>query len=469
MTRKVEVAIIGSGTAGLNAMGQVIRAGVKDWLLINGGPTGTTCARVGCMPSKVLIQAADDLHRRDFLTKEGIRGGESLTADMAEALAYVRTLRDMFVGGVRKNSAPRLEGHFIDGYAKFVGPTTLEVDGETIEADRIVIAAGSTPVLPAAWAAFGDRVMTTDTFFEQETLPGSMGVLGLGVIGLELGQALARLGVDVVGVDMLETIGGLSDPAVSAKAVEIVGHDLPLWLGAAAELEEAEGGKLKITAGDKTKVVDKVLVSLGRRPNLDALNLAALGVPLDKRGLPPVDPQTMRIGDLPVFLAGDITGDKAILHEAADEGKIAGYNAGRNENRRFRRKVWLGITFCDPNIVTVGATWKDLEGRDDVVVGERDFAMQGRSRIMGHAAGLIRLYAEKATAKLLGAAMVVPRGEHLGHLLAWAIQDGKTALDLTRMPFYHPVVEEGLQNALDDILHKSDLKVDGIPTLPFAD
>ena len=459
--RKVDVAIIGSGTAGLNAMGRVKRAG-KDFVLINGGEPGTTCARVGCMPSKAIIQVAEDFHRRGLFAREGIEGGEHLKVNIPEAMEHTRDLRDTFVDRVLSNSTDHLsEDVFIQQYARFVEPGVVELeDGQRIRADKFVIATGSTPIVPEAWKVFGDRIVTTDEFFELEDLPPSMAVIGLGVIGLELGQTIARLGVEVTGIDLAENIGGISDPEVNKAAIEVIGKEFPLWLGQEAEITEEANGRLRVTAGENSVVVDKVLASLGRRPNLDRLGLENLGIELDARGIPAYNPNTMQIGDHPLFLAGDINGDRPILHEAGDEGKIAGYNAAHDEIRAFRRKTPLAIVFSDPNIISVGSRFADLEP-DSFKVGEMKVAPVGRALIMGKNRGTIRVYADKDSGKLLGAEMVTPRGENLAHLLAWCIQKEMTVGELIQMPFYHPVMEEALQAALTSLYHQVEAKNPG--------
>ena len=184
-------------------------------------------------------------------------------------------------------------------------------------------------------------VLTTDTFFELEELPDSVAVIGLGVIGLELGQAMARLDIKVAGFDALENIAGLDDEVVNRTAVDTLGKEFPLHLGQPATISES-GDKLLVSAGDVSVEVDAVLASLGRRPNLDRLALENLGQPLDQRGLPEYNPNTMQIGDTSVFFAGDINGDLAILHEAGEEGRIAGLNAASDTIRAFRRKTPLG-------------------------------------------------------------------------------------------------------------------------------
>jgi len=462
MTKKVDVAIIGSGTTGLNAMGQVRRAG-KSFVLINGGELGTTCARVGCMPSKAFIQVAEDFHRRHVFERHAIEGGGDLAIEVEELMEHVRGLRDIFVDRVMGGSTDELDEEFIEGYAQIIAPNRLKVGDIEIEAESIIIATGSTPIMPAAWRELGDRIITTDDFFEQESLPESMAVIGMGVIGLELGQALSRIGVSVTGVDALENISGLTDPVVNKTAIDLMEQEFPIWFGQPAELSVA-GNKLRVTAGENEIEVDKALVSIGRTPNLSGLGLENLGVTLDDRGLPDYDPQTMQIGDLPVYLAGDVNADLPILHEAGEEGKIAGYNAAHQGIKKFQRKTFLGITFCDPNIVMVGAPWSELEGRDDVVVAEMPMGPVGRALIMAKNKGVIRVYAEKQSGRLLGGAMIAIKGESLGHLLAWAIQQKMTVNDALQMPFYHPVIEEALQGALNMLL----AQVDDQPDIPVG-
>ncbi len=449
MQRNVDIAIIGAGTSGLNALSEVRKTG-KSYVLINGGELGTTCARVGCMPSKAFIQVAEDYHRTNVFDRYGIEGQQDLTINQQEAMEHVRDLRDIFVDRVMGNSTDEMGNELIEGYAQFLNPNVLQVGNELIGAKSFVIATGSRPRIPESWQRFGDRILTTDDFFELDTLPKTLAVVGMGAIGLELGQALHRYGVKVTGIDQISQIAGLSDPVVNRTSIDILGSEFPIWLGAAAHIQEQDG-KLKISAGEKTTFVDKVLVSVGRIPNLDRLGLDKLGISLDSEGLPPFNPNTMQITGRPIFIAGDTTGDRPILHEAGDEGKIAGYNASHDEILPFKRKPALTITFCDPNIVTVGTPWSELAERADIAVGEMRFGPVGRALIMAKNKGIMRLYAEKTSGKLLGGAMIAPRGENLGHLLAWSLQQSLSVHDLLKMPFYHPVIEEALQAALYDL------------------
>lgn len=448
--KRVQVAIIGAGTAGLVALSEVRKA-TEDYVLIDDGPLGTTCARVGCMPSKALIQAAHDYHRRHALHERGIGGAEGLTVDIPGVLRHVRRMRDRFTQGmVRKTEA--LGDRLVRGHVRFVEPGVLNVDGAAIRAQRIIVATGSRPVVPAPWRDWGDRVITSDTLFELEDLPGSMAVIGMGIIGLELGQALARLGVDVVGVDQMERIAGLTDSAVNEYAARTLGAEFPLWLGAPAEITES-GQRLSLVAGGHRKEVDAILVAVGRAPRVDDLGLDALGVSLRDNGLPEYDAETLRVGSLDLFIAGDANGDRPILHEAWNDGLVAGYNAVQSDPHCFVQRTPLHITFSDPSIAIAGRSRAGLQD-GDILIGAASFEQQGRAVIRGENRGLLHLYAESETGTLLGAEMMAPDGEHLAHLLAWSIQQRLTVCDLVKMPYYHPTIEEGLQQAVRDIVRR---------------
>ena len=443
----VSVAIVGAGTAGLAALREV-RDRTSDFVLINGGPYGTTCARVGCMPSKTLIAAANAFHARTKLDEFGIRGADRLVADIPAVLHRIRSLRDHFVAGVLR-ATEDLGDRSIAGYARLDGPGRLIVGDRVIHARQIILAPGSSPIVPKPWHALGNRILTSDTLFDQIDLPPRIGVVGLGPLGIEMAQALARLGIEVHGFDAVEQVAGISDEKVSAAVRDIFANEFAVHLGAEVELAEVDDS-VEIRWNDRSVVVDKVIVAVGRRPNLEGLGLETLGVPLDETGMPEVDPSTMRIPGTSVLLAGDANGDRPLLHEAADEGNIAGLNATSDEPIRLTRRTPLSIVFCDPEIASVGQMAKDLDP-ETTLIGEMSFVNQSRARIMQENRGLLRLYATRQEGRLLGAEMAVPAAEHMAHLLALAIGQELTVHDLLRMPYYHPTLEEGFRTALRTI------------------
>ncbi len=449
--RKVKYAIIGAGTSGLSAL-SAVRYETDSFVMINGGALGTTCARVGCMPSKTLIQSANQYHKRKLFSEFGLKGADLLSIDDEAVLKRVRRLRDRFRGSVQSATTDTLKDHqLIEGFTKFIGPNQLEVNGEVIEAERIIIATGSRPVVPESWLLLHHKLLTSDDIFELESLPKRVAVIGLGIIGLELGQALSRLGVEVICFEMQNTLGGLSCPAVVDEAIKILRNEFSIHLGVAAELENTATG-VKVKSDGLSFEVDAILASLGRRPNIDHLDLGAAGIKVDKQGMPTFDVNTMQIQDLPIFIAGDANGFRPILHETAYEGKIAVLNAmAFPEVQAYRRKTPLGIAFSDPEIGFFGLNYQELDLTGTEVVSFNLHKNNGRAIVMAEDHGVISLYADKQTKKLLGGEMMMPRAEHFTHLLAWAVENEMTVLDLVKMPFYHPVLEEAIQSTINQL------------------
>ncbi|CAN7391878.1 dihydrolipoyl dehydrogenase [Acidovorax sp. Leaf78] len=471
MSEPLDTIIIGAGTAGLAALREV-RKRTSRYLIVNDGPWGTTCARVGCMPSKTLIEAANAFHRRHAFEEFGIRGGDALSADIPAVLQRVRALRDDFVAGVMK-ATDNLGHASISGRATLLGPGTVDIDGKVYQAKSIVIATGSRPKVPEEWLAFGDRMLTTDTLFEQATLGPRIAVVGMGAIGVELSQALARLGLQVAAFSTGDTLAGLSDPGLNEELAALLKKDMVLHTGEPAQLREVAGG-IEVSSGPNRVVVDQVIAAMGRTPNIEHLGLDTLGVPLDKRGLPQVDPKTLQVGSLRVFMPGDANTQVPLLHEAADEGHIAGMNTMADTPTRFQRRTPLAIVFCDPNIATVGQRLEDLDPTH-TVTGTVGFADQGRARAALHNHGRLLVHADKITGRLLGAELCAPDGEHLAHLLALAIHRELTVQCLLGMPIYHPTLEEGLRTALRDVARQlpdgsaSDLATCGGLGVPALD
>jgi dihydrolipoamide dehydrogenase len=454
-SRRVDVAVIGAGTAGLAAYRAAVAEGARA-LLVEAGVHGTTCARVGCMPSKLLIAAAEAAHHARHAGPFGVTC--SVAVDGRAVMERVRAERDRFVGFVVRGVEAIPADDKMVGRARFVAPGVLDVDGERIDARAVVIATGSSPFVPAMFDVVRAHVAVNDDVFGWPGLPESIAVFGGGVVGIEIGQALHRLGVRVRIFGRGGAVGPLTDPAVKSAAIRALSDELPFHpdarvtnLGAGTDAGRVAIGFEDHAGERRVESFAHVLVATGRRPNVTGLGLFDANLVLDGRGVPVFDRATMQCGESPVFVAGDASDDAPLLHEAADEGRIAGRNAARFPSIvRGERRTRLAIAFSDPQIALVGSTFADLADRDDVVIGEVSFEDQGRSRVMRQNRGLCRLYAQRGTGRFLGAELAAPRAEHLGHLLAWAHQVGMTVDTMLTMPFYHPVVEEGLRTALRD-------------------
>ena len=462
-TLSTDVAIIGAGTAGMNARREVERAG-KRHVLIESGPYGTTCARTGCMPSKLLIAAAEAVHSARRAPVFGVNiAPEAIRVDGQAVLERVRSERDRFVGYNARpleELAPELKVH---GRARFVGPNELAVDDHTrVHAQAIVIATGSTPIVPDLLAPLGDRLLTTDSLFELNSLPASLAVFGTGAIGLELGQALAHLGVRVTFYNPFDALGSFTDPVIDARFRELLGAELDLALGAEQLAIEEQTDGVVVRHRDPRGVqherhFELVLAAVGRRPQLADLDLAAAGLVLDDRGMPHFSRETSQCGDAPIFIAGDVDGFRTILHEASDEGRMAGANAASYPQlSKHVRRVPLNIGFTTPQLAMVGKTHKEASA-SELAIGEVSFENQGRARVLAQNQGHLRLYATRCDKVLVGAELFAPAAEHLAHLLAWSIQQELTIDALLRLPVYHPTLEEGLRTALRDAARQLDL------------
>ena len=456
-TLQTDVAIIGAGTAGMSAYRAAL-AHTPRVLVIEAGAYGTTCARVGCMPSKLLIAAAEVAHTIAHAGRFGVHGGP-LRVDGPAVMARVRSERDRFVGFVVDAVAQWPAEHRLLGHARFVDDHTLQVGPVRVQAERIVIATGSSPALPTAWRdRLGELLIVNDDVFDWQDLPRSVAVMGTGVIGLELAQALHRLGVRVRLYGRGNRVGPLTDPALQALARRVFADALPLTLQASHFDVRRDGGGVVVAAGAdaasaQQEHFDLLLAATGRRANVDQLGLAQTALPLDPSGIPVYDRRTGQVGNSAVFIAGDAGEDRPLLHEAADEGRIAGDNAGRFPDVRVRpRRAPLAVVFSEPQMALAGASHAELL-RAGVAfkTGSVSFEDQGRSRVIGRNQGALQVYAESATGRFLGAEMLGPAAEHIGHLLAWSVQRGDTVQQMLDSPFYHPVIEEGLRTALRNL------------------
>ena len=450
--RKVDVAILGAGTAGLSARRAAKAAGATA-VMIDPGPFGTTCARVGCMPSKLLIAAADVAHTARDAEPFGVQVSD-VKVDGRAVMKRVQAERDRFVGFVNEAiETAKEERELIVGRGHVTGPGKIRVDDHTeVSFERLVVATGSHSFTPPPFRGIEHVMLTNEEIFEMEDLPDSLLVVDLGVIGLELGQALARLGVRVTLVGLGGMIGPRTDPAVKQEALEVFGRELDLHPEYTLHGIDPVDGGVRVRFADskgveRDEVFEKVLMAAGRMPNLNNLGLENIGVTAEDR----IDFLSMQLGNHPVYVAGDVNATRPLLHEAAHEGRTAGRNAAVHPNVEYpNRLASMGVVFTDPQIGMVGKSYAEL-GPCEAVVGEVDYGRQGRARVHRKNAGRVRVYADKNSGVLLGAELFGPAAEHLSHLLAWVVQQELTVTEVLKMPFYHPVIEEGLRTALVDL------------------
>ncbi|WP_290652104.1 dihydrolipoyl dehydrogenase [Aquisalimonas sp.] len=456
-TMNVEYAIIGAGTSGLGAYSKISRK-TDSLVMIQDGPYGTTCARVGCMPSKLLITAADYAHNLVTSDFFGVRASGHV--DGRKVLERVRRERDhRFVANNLRYVAKIPARHKLEGHARFIGPGQLRV-GESVEvnAKKFILACGSRPAVGAVFEPVMARVLTSDTVFELEDLPRSIAVIGMGIIALELGQALHRLGVDTTIYGRSGKINALTHPAMQQHALDILGTELDIYPSGHVmrTWEDAEGAWIEYEQSNGqrvTKVFDRVLVATGRISNVDRLGMDRTGLEFTETGTATFDPRTMRFFDYPIFIAGDATDDLPVWHEAFDEGRIAADNAlSYPKLVPAERRPPLMVLFTDPQIAIIGQSFRQLKGRE-LVIGDLPFASP-RHVVWNKVQGRIQVYLDARTGVILGAELLGYKAEHLAHLLALAITHSMTAEQVLSMPVYHPTAEELLRDVLIDAREK---------------
>ncbi len=452
--REIDVAIIGAGTAGMYALSRALRK-TDNVLIFDGGELGTTCARVGCMPSKMLIHSADNA----VAARSPEIAGENIRVDDAEMMRSLRKRRDMLADEVRNRLQNRFRERLIPSDVSFAGPMKLEADGSLFHCRAIVIACGTTPALPPGWRTAGQTIVTTDQLFELETIPETVLVIGLGFVGVEIGQALSRLGRSVTAVEMTENIAGIGDPEVRSVFASVLEKSIDLRRGATAVLEKAGDGGVTVGFSDREgkkefRTFELAVVAAGRKPDFARLRLEKSGLSLNERGFPLLNRQTLKCGDRNVFLAGDCSLIRPFYQDAVDQGRCAGENAADPDHLRpLPARVPLAITFTRPCLCSVGRRFDELD--QGAVVAGTGFENSGRRIVDEASDGILRMYADGADGRIIGAEMAAPAGEHLAHLIAVLIQARMTVEDALRLPFYHPTYEESVRDCLRALRRKS--------------
>ncbi len=471
VTRKVSVAVIGAGTAGQNAFRQA-RKIKDDVVIINDGFWTTTCIAVGCMPSKLLIAAADRAYDTNHSSEFGVHASAQI--DGKQVMERVRAERSHFASYIEEQVDSWPENNKIAGRARINKQGLIEVNDELIEAEQIIVATGSSTFIPEGWTdKLGKTLLTSDTVFELSDLPKSMAVVGAGAIGLELAQAFTRLGVDVTLFNQVKRVASLKDNDINNKAIDCLSRELTMHLGSkiinvgseAVDSQENEDDSSSAAAfidyedsagASQQWQGEYVLVATGRRNNIEELGVENLGVELDEKNRPKqLDKKTGKIGDLDVYIVGDANANIPLLHVASDEGFSAGSMVCDNKKDAYIRPpaTPFSIVFCSPQIVNVGMSLPEIQEDSELehVIGKVSFDNQGRSRVMGVNCGLLHIYGCKKTDRILGASMVAPDAEYIGHILAMAITNNLSIKDMLDTPFYHPTILEGLRTALRDV------------------
>ena len=447
-----DLIIIGAGSAGISAYKQAVKH-TQNLLIINDGPWDTTCARVGCMPSKVLISTANRMHDIQHSETLGLAVEAKINTD--QVMTHVRHLRDRFTRATLKDVEAWPTEHKINGRAHFINANTISVNNQEYQAKAFILAVGSTPQYDEKLKEqLGERLITSDQIFELETLPKSIAVIGSGVIAIELAQAMHRLGVETHIFARSKKVGALSSPELQMLAQEILSQELNLYFETLPKKYDIQNESIKIEFEHQSKPqlidVDLVLAATGRRSLLSTLKLENIEPDFADLKKLPVNSETKQLGNLPIFIAGDAHTKTPLQHEASHEGKLLVQSClNLNAIKSVKTLTALGIVFCEPQMASVGQNHKQLtDAKVEFITGKVDYSKQGRALTMAKNQGAAEIYVAKKDGTVLGAEFFCPAAEHFAHTFAWLIGEKLTVDNILAKPFYHPTLEEGLRTAL---------------------
>lgn len=433
-----DLIVIGGGAGGLAAARAGKRRGART-LLVQQGRLGGDCTFVGCVPSKSLIEAA--------------ARGRSFEQAMAAVHRAVDTL-------AAAEDDPVLAGEGIEvvhGWARFVSPGAVELDGRRLAARRFVIATGAGPAVPPVDGLAEMEPLTNENVFQLDRLPASLAVLGGGAIGVELAQAFARLGAKVTVVEGLDRLLAREEPEASAVVAEVfAGEGIEVHLGRqVARAEPPAGGSLArlYLQGGAVVEAERVLVAVGRRPDTTGLGLEEAGVRTDSRGYVVTDDH-LATSAPGIWAVGDVAGRMQLTHAADEMGRVAARNAlSRLPARRFDARAIPWVTFTDPEVGRVGITEAEAAAHGGrvayVPMTEVDRAVAaGQTRgFLKLIAGPRRGLGHLAGGRVLGATVVAARGGEVVHEAALAMRTGMFTARLALTVHAYPTWSLAMQQA----------------------
>lgn len=461
MTQKFDVVVIGAGPGGYVAAIKAAQLGLKTACVEKyqgkEGKTalGGTCLNVGCIPSKALLDSSYKYHEaHEGFAIHGITA-KSVAIDVAAMVARKDNIVKNLTGGVatlfKANGVTLLEGH-----GKLLANKQVEVtgsDGKAVvyEAENVILASGSRPVdIPPA-PVDQDVIVDSTGALDFQAVPKTLGVIGAGVIGLELGSVWARLGAEVTVIEALDKFLPAADEAVSKEALKILTKQgLKIKLGARVTGSEVKKKQVTVTYtdadGEQKQVFDKLIVAVGRRPVTTDLLAADSGVTLDERGFIYVDDHCTT--SVPgVYAIGDVVRGAMLAHKASEEGvmvaeRIAGHKAQMNYD------LIPSVIYTHPEIAWVGKTEQALKAEGVAVnVGTFPFAASGRAMAANDTAGFVKVIADAKTDRVLGVHVIGPAAAELVQQGAIGMEFGTSAEDLGMMVFSHPTMSEALHEA----------------------
>lgn len=454
--RRYDAVVIGAGPGGYVAAIRLAQLGQRT-ALVEREALGGICLNWGCIPSKALIAAAN--------LAEELRGaaGRGIVGEVRIDLARLREFKDGVVRKLVSGVGMLEKGNGVDvvkGSATFISPTRIEVDGGAervvLEAAAFVVATGARPIDLPGFPVDGRDVWGAREALELPEVPGRLAVIGGGVIGAELGTVYAKLGSKVTFLEAQPTILGICDPEavrLVQRAFRLRGTEVKVDARAQGWERRGDGLALRVDVKgvEETVQADKILVAIGFRPSAGGLGLERLGVRFDARGFIEID-ERFRSSAPSIYAIGDVAGPPLLAHKASREGEaVAEAISGAPHVRRWT--VVPSAVFTEPEIAHVGLQVEEARARGiDVAIGKFAFGALGRAISIDRADGFVKVIAERATGRIVGASMAGPEVSDLIAEATLAIELGATLEDVAATVHAHPTLAEGFMEACKEAL-----------------
>ncbi|MGA0601602.1 FAD-containing oxidoreductase [Caulobacter sp. KR2-114] len=453
MSRHFDALIIGAGQSGPFLAVKLANAG-RQVALVERKGLGGTCVNNGCIPTKTLIASArvarDVRQAGDYGVK--LQGG--FTVDMAAVKARKDGVVNASIDGLESWVAATDNLTLIRSEARFTGPRTLDAGGETLTADQVFIDTGGRPVIPDWAAASGVACLTNLEMMDLDVLPGHLLIVGGSYIGLEFAQMYRRFGAPVTVVEYGDRLIGREDPEVSdAVRAMVEAEGVKVLTGARdfALEKTAAGARLTLTSHGAPVTLEgsHVLLAVGRKPNVESLDLAAGGVALDARGYIQVDDQLRTTAD-GVWAMGDVNGHGAFTHTSYNDFEIVAANLLNHDERRLSQRIPCYALFTDPPLARIGKSEAEVRatGRP-ALVATLPMTRVGRARERGETTGFMKVLADAETKLILGASLFCIEGDEAIHSLLDVMAAGLPYTVIQRTMHIHPTVSELIPTLLE--------------------
>ncbi len=455
MSEKFQAVVIGGGPGGYVCAIRLAQLGLKTACIESRGSLGGTCLNVGCIPSKSLLNLSEEFHKVKNLSNKGIEVGEvklNLSKMMKSKDKAVTVLTKGVEFLLKKNKVKYFKGHGSFKSKNEINIKHVDNKETTISADNIVIATGSVPVsLPGI--DFDEKIILSSTgALKIEQVPKKMIVVGGGYIGLEMGSVWARLGAEVHVVEFLEYITPGMDREISQEFMKILKKQ-----GIKFHMKHKVEKIQKNNDGSVVSTIDKdgnkkdfdcdvVLISVGRKPNTDGLNIKAAGIELDEKHRIKTD-KSFKTNQKNIYAIGDVINGPMLAHKAEDEGIAVAENiAGQSGHVNY--DTIPGVIYTTPEVASIGKTEEQLkEDKIDYKIGKFPFMANSRAKAIDDTEGFVKILSDAKTDKVLGAHLI---GPHAGELIAEigvAMEFGASSEDIARTCHAHPTFSEAVKEA----------------------